>query len=139
MACKNDDPTTTIRILLVLSEDQQIILGEMFDSQRDLEIVGSTTFGQQAVELATELTPDGVIMDTDLADMSGITLCHQLTTRFPGTWVLMISQQNDLEIMRKVALAAAIYFLPLPLDLPMLPDMLRGFEQRYAYKRQFLP
>jgi DNA-binding NarL/FixJ family response regulator len=57
----------------------------------DVEVVGQAGAGEAAVELATSLAPDVVIMDLHLPGMSGIEATRQLLARRPGIGVLVLT------------------------------------------------
>lgn len=71
-------PTATARILV--AEDEALIrldLAEML-TEAGYEVVGQASNGEQAVELARELTPDLVIMDVKMPVMDGITAAEAI-------------------------------------------------------------
>lgn len=81
-----------IRVLLV--DDQALIrLGfrMVLESEPDLEVVGEAEDGAQAVALATELSPDVVIMDVRMPGMDGIAATEQIVGRTAGTRVLIVT------------------------------------------------
>ena len=64
---------TTSRVLL--ADDQALLrhgLQMMVDAQPDLQVVGQAANGAEAVELATLLTPDVVLMDIRMPRMDGV-------------------------------------------------------------------
>jgi DNA-binding NarL/FixJ family response regulator len=70
----------TIRVLVV---DDEALLRTAFSSligaEDDLEVVGDAADGQQAVELATRLSPDVIMMDVRMPVMDGIEATRQIT------------------------------------------------------------
>jgi DNA-binding NarL/FixJ family response regulator len=67
----------------VLVVDDQALLRAAFssliDAEDDLEVVGAAADGRQAVELATRLSPDVVVMDVRMPVMDGIEATRQIT------------------------------------------------------------
>jgi DNA-binding NarL/FixJ family response regulator len=66
----------------VLVVDDQALLRTAFssliDAEDDLEVVGEAADGRQAVELATRLSPDVVVMDVRMPVMDGIEATRQI-------------------------------------------------------------
>ena len=65
-------------------------LGEMINASDKLEVVGTASNGQEAVELALKLKPDVITMDYEMPVMDGITAVREIMSRCP-TPILMFS------------------------------------------------
>jgi DNA-binding NarL/FixJ family response regulator len=67
----------------VLIVDDEALLRTAFsaliDAEDDLEVVGEAANGRRAVELATRLSPDVVVMDVRMPVMDGIEATRQIT------------------------------------------------------------
>jgi DNA-binding NarL/FixJ family response regulator len=62
-------------IRVVLADDQALVRGgfrSLLDAQDDIEVVGEASSGGEAVRLASELTPDVVLMDIRMPGMDGL-------------------------------------------------------------------
>jgi DNA-binding NarL/FixJ family response regulator len=78
--------TAPIRVVVV--DDQELFVYGMrmlIESQNDLEFVGSSADGAEAVRLVTEARPDVVLMDIRMPVMSGIEATHRITRADGGT------------------------------------------------------
>jgi len=60
-----------------------------------VDVVGEAATGADAVDLAARLTPDVVLMDLGLPDMSGVDAVVRIIAARPGTRVLVISLYQD--------------------------------------------
>jgi response regulator NasT len=70
----------TGRLRILVAEDEALIrldLAEML-TEAGHEVVGQASNGEQAVELATELEPDLVVMDVKMPVMDGITAAEKI-------------------------------------------------------------
>jgi DNA-binding NarL/FixJ family response regulator len=62
-------------IRVVLADDQALVRAgfrSLLDAQDDIEVVGEASSGDEAVRLASELTPDVVLMDIRMPGMDGL-------------------------------------------------------------------
>jgi DNA-binding NarL/FixJ family response regulator len=78
----------------VLVVDDEALLRTAFssliDAEDDLEVVGEAADGRRAVELATRLSPDVVVMDVRMPVMDGIEATRQITSAH-GPRVLILT------------------------------------------------
>ncbi|OLZ64234.1 DNA-binding response regulator [Streptomyces sp. IMTB 2501] len=86
----------TIRV--VLADDQELVragLSMVIADIPDMEVVGEAGTGAQAVELATDLRPDVVVMDIRMPMMDGIEATRAITKAAPQPRVLMLTTFDD--------------------------------------------
>jgi DNA-binding NarL/FixJ family response regulator len=67
----------------------------LLDSTPELEVVGEAAAGDQAVELATELQPDVVVMDLQMPGLNGIEATREIVARSPHIGVLVLTMFED--------------------------------------------
>ena len=60
-----------------------------------IDVVGEAATGADAVEIAMDLSPDVVLMDLGLPDVSGVQAIAQIVTARPATRVLVVSLYQD--------------------------------------------
>ena len=66
---------TASPIKVVLADDQALVRAgfrSLLDAQDDIEVVGEASTGDEAVRLASELSPDVVLMDIRMPGMDGL-------------------------------------------------------------------
>jgi DNA-binding NarL/FixJ family response regulator len=69
-------------IRVVLADDQVLVRAgfrALLDAQDDIEVVGEAGDGEQAVRLATELTPDVVLMDIRMPGTDGLAATRRIS------------------------------------------------------------
>ena len=85
-----------IRILLV--EDHKIVregTRQLLEQAPDLTVIGEAADGGEAVRLATELSPDVVIMDVRLPVLNGIEATKVIKDQHPNMPILILSAYDD--------------------------------------------
>lgn len=91
-------PSPRIRVLLV---DDHVLVRHgvriLLEAEDDLVVVGEAPEGRQAVELATALRPDVVVMDVAMPLLNGIEATRQILEAVPSTRILILSAHSDEE------------------------------------------
>lgn len=78
----------------------------------NLKVVGEASDGKEAVELATALQPDVVIMDIELPEMNGIEATRLIHQNLPNCRIVMLtSHTSDEEIFAALGAGANGYCL----------------------------
>lgn len=86
----------TIRILI--ADDHKMVrrgLQLFLSSQKDIQLVGEASTGQEALDLAAELAPDIVLMDIHMPGMSGIEATQRLSASHPKVKVIVLTSFTD--------------------------------------------
>ena len=81
-------------IRVVIADDQGLVrmgLRKILEIEPDTEVVGEAVDGAQAVEVATRLRPDVVLMDIRMPSVDGIEATRRLLRADPGIRVLMLT------------------------------------------------
>jgi len=104
---------TMVRMLLV---DDHVIFREgltaLLDLEDDFEIVGEASRGSEAMDLASKLVPDVILLDLHLPDGNGAVFCRQLLDASPNSKVLVLSAyENDEDVSEALINGASGYVL----------------------------
>lgn len=86
----------TIRTVLV--DDHHLLreaLREKLEKEADIEIVGEAGCGRGALKLIDELTPDVVVLDIALPDMSGIEIAMSIASEHSSVKIVALSMYSD--------------------------------------------
>jgi DNA-binding NarL/FixJ family response regulator len=90
------------RVLLV--EDHALIRSRVSELLLPAcELVGTAEDGRTALEAIRTLTPDVVVLDVSLPDMSGLDVARQLSRDNPSVSIIFMSAYDDEEIKRAAA------------------------------------
>lgn len=62
---------------------------------RGLDVCGEAANGLEALEMATQLRPDLVILDITMPVLDGFTAAREITKRLPGVGILLLSMHES--------------------------------------------
>jgi pilus assembly protein CpaE len=108
-------------------------LTKLLGFEPDIVVVGTASSGAEAIEQASRLLPDIILMDINMPDMDGIAATERLTARVPTAAVVMMSVQGEADYLRRSMLAGAREFLVKPFSSDELTASIR---QVYARERE---
>lgn len=83
---------------LMLVDDHELFrqgLRYMLESESDAEIIAEAGDGRAAVELATELKPDVIVLDIEMPDMDGIEAAREISAKCPSAKILVLSMHSE--------------------------------------------
>lgn len=101
-----------IRVMLV--DDHAMVrhgLQQLLDGVADLEVVASTSDGSQAAALASEHSPDVVLMDLQMPTVDGVAATKNIVTDVPNTRVVVLTSFSDRERIVAALDAGAVGYL----------------------------
>ena len=100
----------TLRILIV--DDSRHFLDAACGAltQDGITVVGVASTSAQALQLARELRPDGILVDIDLGDESGLDLAREFASS-EAVPVVLISAYPESELADLVAASPAVGFV----------------------------
>ena len=102
-----------IRLLLV--DDHVVVrlgLRMLLESEEDIEIVGESSTGNEAMRDVARLLPDVVLMDIGLPDISGIEATRHIKNQYPQTRVVALTIHEDEEYFFQMLDAGANGYVP---------------------------
>ncbi len=125
-----------IRVLIVDDiPETRDHLTKLLGFESDIEVVGSAASGTESLSMATELTPDVVLMDINMPDMDGIAATEKLSAQVPTAAVVMMSVQGEADYLRRSMLAGAREFLVKPFSSDELTASIRQVYTRERDKQ----
>ena len=101
-----------IRVLLV--DDHTVVrqgLRVLLEAEADIAVIGEAETGRQAVQLATKLMPDVVVMDIAMPMLNGLEATRQIIKALPNAKVLVLSSYSDDEYVHQLTEAGAAGYL----------------------------
>ncbi|WP_170325243.1 response regulator transcription factor [Ruegeria arenilitoris] len=88
----------TVRVLIV--DDHPMVaegIQSILESYPEITVVGTLGTGQEAVDQATELSPDVILMDLNMPGLGGLSATEMILERLPDTRVLILSMHDSPE------------------------------------------
>ena len=128
-----------IRIIIVddIPETREH-LTKLLGFESDIEVVGPAASGAEALEVASRLTPDVVLMDINMPGMDGIAASEIIAQRMPTTPIIMMSVHGEAEHMKRAMLAGAREFLVQPFSADEFSTSIKRVHEREAQRREQL-
>jgi DNA-binding NarL/FixJ family response regulator len=102
-------------IRVLIADDHPVVragLVSVLEREKDIEVVGEASDGQQAIALSRERQPDVVLMDLRMPVLDGIAAIEAITHEQSGTRVLALtSYDGDADVRRALKAGARGYLL----------------------------
>jgi len=116
-----------LRVLLV--DDHALFrrgLQMVLKQEPDIEVVGEAADGQEAVQKASELMPDVVLMDVKMPRRSGIEATEQLRELLPHVKILMLTISDEEADLYDAIKAGASGYLLKEISIDEVADAVRS-------------
>ena len=119
---------------VVVAEDESLIRLDIVEILRDsgFDVVGEAGDGETAVQLATELRPDLVIMDVKMPILDGISAAEKLSKNHVAP-VVLLTAFSQKELVERASEAGALAYVVKPFTpndlLPAIEIALARYEQ----------
>lgn len=105
-------PSDRFRIVVVDGESSiRRGLQIRLDTEPDLQVVGTTATGSEAIELLRELQPDLVLIDVPLPTTGGFDATTALRRAFPTIPVVMLTLYDEASVRQQAREAGAAAFV----------------------------
>jgi EAL domain-containing protein (putative c-di-GMP-specific phosphodiesterase class I)/CheY-like chemotaxis protein len=98
------------RIRVLVADDEEGVrdmLGVLFSTEPDMEMVGAAADAEQAIELATRVRPTVALLDVRMPGGGGARAAREITRRSPETKVIALSANEDLANVLELLQAGA--------------------------------
>ena len=115
----------SIRVLL--ADDHRLLRDSLRRSLTDegFEIVGEAADGEQAIDLASELHPDVVLLDVTMPNVGGVEAAGRIHQERPETRIVMLTMHADAEVVAEALRAGACGYLTKDSSTEEIADAIR--------------
>ncbi len=126
-------PASGSAVRVVVAEDEVLIRLDLVEmlTEEGYDVVGQAGDGQSAVELATELKPDLVVLDVKMPKLDGITAAEQITAQRLAP-VVMLTAFSQRELVERASQAGAMAYVVKPFGKGDLIPAIEVARARYA-------
>lgn len=101
-------------IKVFLADDHAVVrdgMTALMEAEQDIQVVGTASNGQQAVEQIKKIQPDIVVMDIAMPELNGIDATRQISQTCPAVKVIMLSMHDSSEHIYQALKAGAKGYL----------------------------
>jgi two-component system response regulator DesR len=101
-------------IRVVIAEDQAMVLGALaalLDIESDLEVVGQARDGREALEVVASASPDVLLTDIEMPEMTGLEVAAEIARRRLPTRVIILTTFARAGYLRRALDAGASGYL----------------------------
>ncbi|MDA8368542.1 MAG: response regulator transcription factor [Nocardiopsaceae bacterium] len=101
-------------------------LVSVLDEEPDIDVVGESGDGEEAVAQAARLVPDVVLMDVWMPRISGIDACAGIKDTIPGAKIVMLTMSDEEDDLFSALKAGATGYLLKEISVDELPEAVRA-------------
>jgi two-component system, NarL family, response regulator DevR len=109
---ENGSRDRAIRVFLL--DDHELVrvgVRDLLETQPDIEVIGDSGSAASALARIPALRPDVAILDLQLPDGDGVTVCREIRSRMPEVACLMLTSYEDDQGMFDAITAGAAGFV----------------------------
>ena len=115
--------------LLIVDDDRSILTAFRMVFEGNYTVIMAEN-GSDALRLLREKSPDAVIIDIGLPDMSGIDLLARIKSLAPETVVIVMTAAEETEMINRARELGAVDYLVKPIDARTLKTVVQNAVQR---------
>ena len=98
----------------------------MLERSGEFEVVGQARDGVEAVEAASDLSPDVIVMDVMMPEKDGVEACREIMESLPDTKVIMLTASTEADAVIEAVAAGAAGYLQKVSGMNQLLSMVKG-------------
>jgi len=124
------------KINIVLVDDHQMFrdgVKSVLSDEENIEIVGEVGSGKDLYELLKNETPDLIITDISMPDISGIEVAKHISENYPDIKILMLSMHSNEEFITKALSVGANGYLPKDTSMSELLEAINSIYKGENY------
>jgi DNA-binding NarL/FixJ family response regulator len=126
-------PVEKLKVIIV--DDHALFrrgLEMVLENEKDIEVVGEATDGQQAVDKTSELMPDVVLMDVRMPRRSGIEATQRIKELMPHVKIVVLTNSDEEADLYEAIKAGASGYLLKEISSEEVADAIRSVVQGHS-------
>ncbi len=127
------------KIRVLIADDHHLVragIAALLRNEKDIQVVGEAESGLDAMEKAKTLNPHIVLMDISMPNMDGIEATHRITHGDKPAKVLVLSQYEHEEYIKRVMQSGASGYL---LKNTVFDELIRAIRAIHRGEQFFTP
>jgi len=126
------------RLSICIAEDSNVVraaIQSLLTKSGYFDVVGAVPDGRAALNSCREPHPQLVLLDVSMPEMDGIEAARQISALSPDSVIIMLSSQDDMEVIRDALKAGARDFIRKPIHGPDLIQKILTIYAREGSRR----
>lgn len=102
------------KIKVLIADDHAVLregMRQLLEQEKDMDVIGEASDGEEAVAMATELKPDVALMDIVMPKLSGVEATKLIKKSSPSTCILILTAYSDIRYILGLLEAGASGYL----------------------------
>ena len=111
-------------------------LSRLLGLEREIDVVGTASSGEEAIQVAMDMRPDIIVMDINMPGMDGMAASEIISQRLPHSPIIMMSVHGEAEHLKRAMLAGAREFLVKPFSGDEFATSIKRVHERELARRE---
>ncbi len=121
----------------LLVEDQELVrtaIESLLSSSANINVVGTVSSGEEAIETIEKQSPDVVLMDINMPGIGGVEACRRIIQKHPEVKVIALTVHKDGPVPQQLLKLGVPGFIS---KSSSAEEMVNAIQQVYSGKRYF--
>lgn len=119
--------------------DTRDLIKFFLSKDKTFRVIGEAENGGDAIDFCMDLKPDVLLIYYNISLINGFNVTETVTAELKDTIVIMYSEKDDVELVKKAMFHGAREFLITPLSQKLLNDTIKTIYNKEACKRPPAP